>query len=579
MPDSNVKQNKSLPKLQFSFRQKVFGALLVVAFIANGLLDLKTFQASIEESRVFSQSETPAASLVSLQRESLVYVYRLSQWSHGEITRRELQISRATLSQRLSVVDSEERVLGSRINPQFLSHIKKSDAVVASTIPGILPEKLRKGVQRQLTPLINGMMEEARKLIVLYQQKLNLKIKEMMKDYQNQIKRSYFWLVLLILMLIIFLAWVARTNNKRYSEIVEAIERERQLSLDAQSELESAEIRNRELTSLDEAKDLFISMVNHELRTPLTSIIGYVELLKSKATPDMDPSIVSYLEVLDRNSLILLNLVESMLSLSRIESHLKLPEARVDLAKVLDNVLFVLQPEFEEANLRVVLESSQEETFYVLGDVSHLNQAVINVLSNAVKFSPGNSEVKISLSHGDRSDEFKNIRLEIQDFGIGIPKADQKLLFTRFFRAKNAVDKQIQGTGLGLSIVERIMSLHGGEIVVESEEGIGTTITLVFPEYISAADRMISERRIDVLRKAIADLEETTLSELGIATHNMGGALGFYSFPEASSSLLEFSRSLELDGISDVIAIESQKAGLIASLKLSLETAEERESS
>ncbi len=579
MPDSNVKQNKSLPKLQFSFRQKFFGALLVVGFAANGFLDLRTFQASIEESRVFSESETPAASLVSLQRESLIYVYQLSQWSHGESTRRELQISRATLAQRLNVIDSEERVLGSRINQRFLSHIKKSDAVVASTLPGILPENLREGVRSQLTPLINGMMEETRTLIGLYQQELNSKIKEVMKDYQNQIQRSYFWLILLILSLMIFLAWVAKTNNKRFSEIVEVITRERELSLDAQRELEKAEIRNKELIDLDEAKDLFISTVNHELRTPLTSIIGYIELLKLKCGPDMDPSSVSYLEILDRNSNELLNLIESMLSLSLMESHSKNLKIRVDLAQVLENALFVLQPKFKEANLRVVLASSQEETFYVLGDTGHFNQAVINVLSNAVKFSPRNSEVKISLSHGDRSDKFKNIRLEIQDFGIGIPKADQALLFTRFFRAKNAVNKQIQGTGLGLSIVERIMSLYRGEIVVESEEGIGTTITLILPEYISAGDRLISERRTDVLRKAIADLEETTLSELGIATHAMGGALGFYSFPEEGSSLLEFSRRLEVDGISDTIAIETQRTQLIAILKLSLETAEEMESS
>jgi len=377
----------------------------------------------------------------------------------------------------------------------------------------------------------------------------------------------------------IFLVWVAKTNNKRFSEIVEVITRERELSLDAQRELEKAEIRNKELIDLDEAKDLFISTVNHELRTPLTSIIGYIELLKLKCGPDMDPSIVSYLEVLDRNSNELLNLIESMLSLSLMESHSKNLKIRVDLAQVLENALFVLQPKFKEANLRVVLASSQEETFYVLGDTGHFNQAVINVLSNAVKFSPRNSEVKISLSHGDRSDKFKNIRLEIQDFGIGIPKADQALLFTRFFRAKNAVNKQIQGTGLGLSIVERIMSLYRGEIVVESEEGIGTTITLILPEYISAGDRLISERRTDVLRKAIADLEETTLSELGIATHAMGGALGFYSFPEEGSSLLEFSRRLEVDGISDTIAIETQRTQLIAILKLSLETAEEMESS
>ncbi len=579
MSDSNVKKITSLSKLEISFWQKVLGAFLIVGLTANGLIDFKSFQTSIKESSIFSDGESTASSLMVLQRESLVYVYRLSQWSYGEISRFELQISRALLAQRLSVVDSEGIVLGSRIDKRFLSHIQKSDAVVASTLPGILPENLREGVRSQLTPLINGVTEGARTLTALYHKNLDAKIILLAKEYQSEVTRSYYLLALYFLILMIFLAWIARTNNRRYSEIIEVIGKEQEQILSAKKELEKAEIRNRELISLDEAKDLFVSTVNHELRTPLTSIIGYVELLKAQTTPDMDPSTASYLEVLERNSNILLNLVESMLSLSRMESHSKISEVRVDLAQVLESALFVLLPKFEEANLRAVLLSSPEETFYVQGDAGHLSQAVVNVLSNAAKFSPENSEVKISLSHSDRSDKSKNIRLEIQDFGIGIPKADQKLLFTRFFRAKNAVDKQIQGTGLGLSIVERIMSLHGGEIVVESEEGIGTTITLVLPEYISAGDRMISERRIDVLRKAIVDLEETTLSQLGIATHEMGGALGFYSFPEASSSLLEFSRSLELDGTSDVIAIETQRAGLIAILKSSLETAEEMVSS
>ncbi len=339
MPDSNVKQNKSLPKLKISFWQKVFGALLIVSFTVNGFTDFKSFQTSIKESRIFSEGESTASSLMVLQRESLVYVYRLSQWSHGEITRRELQISRAILAQRLSVVDSEGRVLGSRIDQRFLSYIEKSDVVVASTMPGILPEKVRKGAVLQLIPLINGVTEEARALTTLYSRNLDAKIIAVAREYQSQVEQSYFLLTLYVLVLIIFLGRIARTNNKSYSEIVEVIEREKQLSLDAQKELEKAEIRNIELTSLDEAKDLFISTVNHELRTPLTSIIGYVELLKSKATPDMDPSIVSYLEVLDRNSLMLLYLVDSMLSLSRMGSDSKIPEVRVDLAQVLESAL------------------------------------------------------------------------------------------------------------------------------------------------------------------------------------------------------------------------------------------------
>ena len=179
-----------MAKLKISFWQKVCAALLVVGFTLNGFIDFNSFQVSIEKSRIFSEGESAASSLMILQGESLVYVYRLSQWSHGEITRRELQISRATLAQRLNVRDSDGLVLATRIGPQFLLYIENSDAVVASSVSGILPEKLQLDIRNQLTPIINGVTQETRAILQLYKQNLDLKIISVAREYQNLVKQS-----------------------------------------------------------------------------------------------------------------------------------------------------------------------------------------------------------------------------------------------------------------------------------------------------------------------------------------------------------------------------------------------------
>jgi chemotaxis protein histidine kinase CheA len=136
------------------------------------------------------------------------------------------------------------------------------------------------------------------------------------------------------------------------------------------------------------------------------------------------------------------------------------------------------------------------------------------------------------------------IELHISDQGIGIPSHDLPQLFTRFFRASNVVREQIPGTGLGLAIVQKIVLLHGGDISVTSELGHGTDFEIRLPEALSAADALIASRRDSVLQRSTSRVEGSSLSDITAIAHEIGGAIGFYTFIDEGRRILEISRDL-----------------------------------
>jgi len=133
----------------------------------------------------------------------------------------------------------------------------------------------------------------------------------------------------------------------------------------------------------------------------------------------------------------------------------------------------------------------------------------------------------------------------VSDHGMGIPSEDVSHLFTRFFRAKNAISNQIPGTGLGLAIVQKIVQVHGGVIHAQSELGKGTTMEMRFPEAISKVEGMVAARRIPVLDRAILRIKSAVPSDIPAAAHEIGGAIGFYTFIQEGERILEISRLLE----------------------------------
>jgi two-component system phosphate regulon sensor histidine kinase PhoR len=231
-----------------------------------------------------------------------------------------------------------------------------------------------------------------------------------------------------------------------------------------------------ELRAVDQAKSDFLATVSHELRTPLTSVTGYVEMLRDQEAGPLTATQEQMLETVDRNAARLRHLIEDLLTLSKIESGtFKSVMQPVNLAEIVAAAVAALQPAAAAKDLTLHCDCPGQE-LVVNGDPGHLDRLLMNLLSNAVKFTPEGGRIDVGTGT-----EGALAVLTVADSGIGIPERDQSELFTRFFRASNAVERSIPGTGLGLAIVRTIVDNHSGALTVTSQEGKGTTVTARLP--------------------------------------------------------------------------------------------------
>ena len=233
--------------------------------------------------------------------------------------------------------------------------------------------------------------------------------------------------------------------------------------------------REREI---DRMKTDFVSSVSHELRTPLASIKEYTATILRD--PDMpEKTRRQFLAIIDEESDRLTKLIEALLEISRIESAPSClwPEAggqSVDIAAVIEQVLSDLRPLAAGKNIRLKTDIA-DGLALLQGQGSRIRAVVANLIENAIKFTPQKGRVSISARRQD--DE---LLIRVGDTGMGIPADDLPKVFGRFYRVHQP-GRQIQGTGLGLAIVEKIVTMHGGRIEVESEPGKGTTFTVFLP--------------------------------------------------------------------------------------------------
>ncbi len=230
------------------------------------------------------------------------------------------------------------------------------------------------------------------------------------------------------------------------------------------------------LRRLDAAKNEFVSTVSHELRTPVTSIIGYTEMLQDGSVAEPHLAQLPMLSTIARNGERLITICDDLLLLSGIDSGGKTWETeRVDLCAILPHVEDSLRPLLNGRRLDVTFQGL-DEPLVVLGDAGQLERALLNLTSNAVKFTEDGGTVGCRLER-DGSEAC----VVVHDTGIGIPTDEQDELFSKFFRSSTAQDRAIPGTGLGLSIVAGIVASHGGRIDVESAHLAGTTFTVRLP--------------------------------------------------------------------------------------------------
>ncbi|MDA1257194.1 MAG: ATP-binding protein [Chloroflexi bacterium] len=254
-------------------------------------------------------------------------------------------------------------------------------------------------------------------------------------------------------------------EHRQTLELAQA--RERVIDLDA---------RNRELERLSEAKSRFIATVSHELKTPLTSMLAFTDILQKDRHGRLGDREVGQLEVIKRNGRRLALLIDDLLDLSGLErGDFSLTLSEFDATELFTEVHDAFQPTIETKRQTLTLKMP-ESPVWISADRARLTQVVSNLVSNAAKYSPENSE--ISLVARRRLDR---MHVTIQDHGIGIPAGDQSNMFTPFFRANNEATRAESGTGLGLYIARNIIALHGGRIEIDSTEGEGTTIKFNVP--------------------------------------------------------------------------------------------------
>ncbi len=236
---------------------------------------------------------------------------------------------------------------------------------------------------------------------------------------------------------------------------------------------EALERQNEHLRQLDSLKDEFVGLVSHELRTPLTSIRGYLDLVLDDRD-ELSEDHQKYLEVVQRNSKRLLQLVSDLLFVAQVDAgRLSVEREDVDLAAIAAEAIQGAQPHADEQQVELELHL---EPARLSGDPARLSQLIDNLVSNAIKFTSAGGSVVVRTQTTRRG-----VLLEVADSGIGIPADEQAQLFERFFRSSNARKAAIQGTGLGLVIVQAISEAHGGRVSLESEEGVGTTFRVEMP--------------------------------------------------------------------------------------------------
>ncbi|MGN8645765.1 two-component system histidine kinase PnpS [Gracilibacillus sp. HCP3S3_G5_1] len=230
-----------------------------------------------------------------------------------------------------------------------------------------------------------------------------------------------------------------------------------------------------DLKRVEEIRKDFVANVSHELKTPITSIRGFAETLLEEEQID-DKIKEQFLTIILKESTRLQSLVHDLLELSKIEKEeMKISTKLIEVNDWLPNSLTLIEQHASKKSLQFIQEIKPGISFY--GDPDRLQQVVLNLMYNAINYTPENGSIYLRLDENDHE-----VTIEVEDTGIGIPEEDRQRIFERFYRVDRARSRNTGGTGLGLAIVKHIVEAHQGTITVSSEMGKGSCFTVKIPK-------------------------------------------------------------------------------------------------
>ena len=560
------------PSFHLKRGQKLLAFLTLLVLVAMTFSTFNASKVSAQHSDILTAAEKSSVSIISAQREALEYIVELKQWTRGASPRSDVEAARALLTKHLSALDSSGRAISSLVDPLFIQALKAIDDVIQRSPQGVLPIQLQEMTRAEMASSSEKIINFTADLVLSFQRDIEVKLRTVIVEREKITIRNLWLRYLLLLLILILISWIGATFSTRNKSIQTSIKTQLDdLSL-SRAELGVALLAITELRDLDDEKNEFISNINHELRTPLTSIIGYLDLVNDLTEEEKSPEIAKFLKIVDRNLLSLLDLVENMLTISKLGAETTSKDySRIILDEIITDTIFILQPLLEKAAISIdfAADNSQGD-WSVAGNKGQISQVLINLIQNSIKFSPRNSKIHVGLVNVLDESGTKFVRVSVVDQGMGISPEDIKKLFHRFFRSEGAVLAQIPGTGLGLSIVKKIVEQHGGQIDIESEINNGTTVHVELPVYVRGVNQLIRERRLPVLEKAIESITNAPLEALREVADEMGGAIASYTFKKEGTELINFSKWLAASPNLTEEEISAKRDAILLKLKMTL---------
>ena len=269
-----------------------------------------------------------------------------------------------------------------------------------------------------------------------------------------------------------------------------------QVELEHRKSLTNALEQEREATKRAKeagaVKNTFLANMSHDIRTPMNAILGFSDMIARH--PDDEELVRSAVVKIQKSGDILMKIINDVLDLSKIESgKLHVEESATDLVKMSDdlNTMFEYSIKKKKIDFRITNEIKNS---CVECDETKLQRVLVNILNNAVKFTPVNGEIWLKFKEEPCEDGFATYRISVQDTGIGMDEAFQKHAFEAFERERTSTESKTEGTGLGLAIVKRLVELMGGEVSIQSKTGEGTLITICLRLKIADPDVLMKKR-------------------------------------------------------------------------------------